>query len=604
MSSNIDEVDIASINSDISRFSPAVAEQPEHQNSLKIMRTISNIRQQEQADHNNLERLISNNAGVSRVVTRLEERAGALGPLEVPLDLEKPATKHSIIEDYNPTEQDEWQYPIDQETGLRLVEFLEGDNDDPRNISDSKKWYYTIVLGLVCFTVAFGSAVVTGDIAGPAKEFNVSVEVVILTVTLFVLGFGFGPLVFAPLSEELGRYPIYGVTLFLAVIFVIPCALAKNIGTLLVCRLIDGLAFSAPMCLIGGSLADIWPAEKRGVAMAIFSAAPFMGPIIGPLVGGFIGDNTSWRWIYWTLLIFSGVIYVIFMTSVPETHHATILKKRAKKLRRVTGDDRYRSLTELKIRNIAETAKVSLLRPFLLLSELIVFLITIYMSVIYGLLYMFFFAYPVVYGDKGWSDSKIGLMFIPILVGVFIATSFAPWINRDYNRRAQPYRDRGEMPPPELRLIPMMIGCWFVPVSLFCFAWTSYEWVHWAGPCISGLGAGIGFAVLYNPANNYIVDSYQHYAASALAAKTFVRSIWGACCPLFTIQMYHRLGNEWATSLMAFISLACCMIPFLFYRYGAVIREKSKYAYAPESGEAKTDDAEKHLNSSRSSVSE
>ncbi|KHC69595.1 hypothetical protein MGS_04968, partial [Candida albicans P78042] len=156
------------------------------------------------------------------------------------------------------------------------------------------------------------------------------------------------------------------------------------------------------------------------------------------------------------------------------------------------------------------------------------------------------------------------------------------FFNKDYNRRAQVYRDRGELPPPELRLIPMMIACWFVPVGLFAFAWSSYTWVSWAGPCFSGLAAGFGFCCLYNPANNYIVDSYQHYAASALAAKTFVRSIWGACVPLFTIQMYHRLGDQWATSLMAFISLACCAIPYLFFFFGARVRTFSRYAYTPE----------------------
>lgn len=119
-------------------------------------------------------------------------------------------------------------------------------------------------------------------------------------------------------------------------------------------------------------------------------------------------------------------------------------------------------------------------------------------------------------------------------------------------------------------------------VGLFSFAWSSYPSVSWAGPCFSGFAVGFGFCTLYNPANNYIVDSYQHYAASALAAKTLVRSIWGACVPLFTIQMYHKLGYEWASSLMAFIALACCAIPYLFYIFGARIRKHSKYAYSPE----------------------
>jgi MFS family permease len=89
---------------------------------------------------------------------------------------------------------------------------------------------------------------------------------------------------FAPLSEILGRRIVYASTLLLAVIFIIPCARAPNIQTLLVCRAIDGIAFSAPMTLVGGTLADLWKTEERGVPMAAFSAAPFLGPAIGPLV--------------------------------------------------------------------------------------------------------------------------------------------------------------------------------------------------------------------------------------------------------------------------------------------------------------------------------
>lgn len=490
---------------------------------------------------------------------------------------------HADPNNTNTNEADPWKYLIDKETGMRIVDFVPGDPDNPMNWGKAKKWFYTIMLGLVCFMVAFASAAVTGDMEGPAKTFNVSSEVVILTITLFVIGFGVGPLVFAPLSEEVGRFPVYNATLAIAIVFIIPCADAKNIGTLLVCRFIDGVAFSAPITLVGGSLSDLWTTKERGTPMAFFSAAPFLGPVMGPLIGGFIGDNAGWRWIYWVLLIFSGVIFGIFVITIRETHHATILKKRAKKLRKLTGDNFYKTKKELVPQSFGEVMKITLSRPPKLLFEVIVFLVTIYMSVLYGLLYMFFFAYPVVFMEgKHWNASMTGLIFIGVAIGIFIATGAAPFINNDYNKKAQKYRNEGKIPPPELRLYPMMWTCWTVPIGLFIFAWTSYPHVHWIGPAIAGIPCGVGFLLLYNSANNYIIDSYQHYAASALAAKTFVRSIWGACVPLFTIQMYHRLGYEWAGSLMAFISLACCAIPYLFFFYGATIRKKSKYAYDGE----------------------
>ncbi|KAK9447517.1 major facilitator superfamily domain-containing protein [Limtongia smithiae] len=466
-------------------------------------------------------------------------------------------------------------------SGHKLVTFTEGDPGNPKNWSKAYKWYSTMLVAVLCFAVAFGSAVVTGDLGGVATTFNVSEETTILTVTLFVIGFGVGPMFFAPASEIWGRQVVYISTLGLAVVFIIPCAVAQNIGTLLVCRLIDGIAFSAPMTLVGGTLADLWRPEERGTAMATFSAAPFLGPCIGPIVGGYIGDNTSWRWIYWVMLIFTGLIYALVCVTLPETYAPTILKRRAAKLRKDTGDQSYVTDLELNPRSLGDLMKVNLIRPFqLLFMELIVFLISIYMSVLYGLLYMFFFCYPVVFQEgRGWSSGAVGLAFIPIALGVIVAALIAPYVNAHYNKLAAKYNGR---PPAELRLIPMMVGCWCIPIGLFIFAWTSYPTVHWSGSLIGTFPLGVGFSLLYNSANNYIVDSYQHYAASALASKTCIRSFWGAAVPLFTIQMFHKMGNQWAGTFLALIGLVCCAIPFAFYIWGAKIRARSRYAYSPE----------------------
>lgn len=326
--------------------------------------------------------------------------------------------------------------PIDPEgkRHYQLVTFKPNDPENPKNWSKAYKWYCTMVVAITCFVVAFASAVITADIAGVQETFHVSEEVGFLTITVFVVGFGVGPMVFAPLSEIVGRRLVYGITLLIATVFVIPCAVAKNIGTLIVCRAIDGIAFSAPMTLVGGTLADLWRTEERGVPMAAFSAAPFIGPAIGPLVGGFLSDAAGWRWLYWIQLILAGIVWFLITFTVPETYAPTILSRRAKKMRKDTGQSEYVTETELDMRPLAERLRIFLIRPFqLLFSEMIVFLVSLYMSVLYGLLYMFFVAFPIIYQEgKGYSAGITGLMFIPIAVGVLLSACCAPFVNKHY----------------------------------------------------------------------------------------------------------------------------------------------------------------------------
>lgn len=189
--------------------------------------------------------------------------------------------------------------------------------------------------------------------------------------------------------------------------------------------------------------------------------------------------------------------------TVPETYAPTLLAARARKLRAETGDDSFVTEQEIDSRPFLERLTLFLVRPFqLLFGELIVFLISVYMSVLYGLLYMFFVAFPVVYQEgKGYSAGITGLMFIPLAIGVVGSAICAPLVNKSYLERSAKFNGR---PPPEVRLIPMMYSCWLIPIGLFIFAWTSYHDVLWLGPAIGGFPIGFGFIFLYNSANNYL----------------------------------------------------------------------------------------------------
>ena len=181
--------------------------------------------------------------------------------------------------------------------------------------------------------------------------------------------------------------------------------------------------------------------------------------VIGPLIGGYLSEAMGWRWLYWIQLIVSGFAYILITFTVPETYAPKILASRAAKMRKETGDAKYQSESDLDKRPVGERMRIFIVRPFqLLFGELIVFLISLYMSVLYGLLYMFFVAFPIVYQEgKHYSAGKTGLMFIPLAVGVIMSAACSPLINMDYMRRARKF---GGKPPAEERLVPMMWSCW------------------------------------------------------------------------------------------------------------------------------------------------
>ncbi|TFK91081.1 MFS general substrate transporter [Polyporus arcularius HHB13444] len=464
---------------------------------------------------------------------------------------------------------------------VKLVTWLENDPEDPRNWSNAYKWYITFVCAVSVVQIAFATAIIAGDFSGVMKEFHVSEVVVALTVSLMIVGFGVGPLILAPLSELHGRRPFWVVPSLIYILFNIPCAMAKNIGTLLVSRFLCGFFGSGPFALAGGTIADIWDNNERGFAVALFAAAPYGGPVLGPIVGGFIGENIGWRWIFWVNMIFAGVVACLCAT-VPETYAPAILLKRAKRLRAETGDPHITTEQELFRKSLKEIVVETAIRPFqMIATEPILTLMSGYASLIYGLLYAFFFSFPVVFVEGyGYSDGITGLMFCSVLIGVALALFVTPRLEKDYLRRAAA---KGGHAEPEDRLVGMMIGCWFIPIGMFIFGWTSPPTVmpgggNWVGPCSAGIPFGFGMVVLYFSANAYLIDAFPGYVASALAAKIVIRSGLGAATPLFITAMFHNLGNGWAASVWAFISLALIPIPFCFYRYGKWIRSKSKRA--------------------------
>jgi hypothetical protein len=185
-------------------------------------------------------------------------------------------------------------------------------------------------------------------------------------------------------------------------------------------------------------------------------------------------------------------------------------------------------------------------------------------------------AMPIVFNqDRGWSEGIGGLAFMGIAVGIILGLVYAIW---DNNRRYMKLL-LSESATAESRLPPAIVGAIALPIGMFAFAWTNYASIHWSVSIVLSAPFGFGCVLVILPVVNYLIDSYTIYAASVLAAAAIFRSIVGAVFPLFTKQMYDTLGIHWASSVPAFLTLACVPFPFVMYRYGEVLRAKCKYAF-------------------------
>ncbi|PYI19529.1 MFS general substrate transporter [Aspergillus violaceofuscus CBS 115571] len=478
-------------------------------------------------------------------------------------------------------------YPYDgagTEESPYAVTWIPNDPRNPMNFKDRTKWLYTVQVSFVTLTVALVSSVYSGGMGQVVQEFQCEEEIAILGISLFVLGFAFGPLLWAPMSEVFGRRNVFTITFAILTAFNAGAAGAQNIQTLVILRFFAGFFGSSPFGNSGGTIADMFPASKRGIAISLFAAAPLCGPTIGPVIGGFLGARAGWRWVEGFMAIFSGVVWLSLVFLLPETYAPVLLRQRAAKLSELTGQV-YRSKLDIERGpvSLSQTLKTALSRPWILLfKEPIVLLFCIYMAIIYGTLYMLFAAYPIVFQEsRGWSEGIGGLAFLGILVGMVFGVAYTFPDNMKYARRCRE-APAGTRLAPEVRLPPSIIGGIALPVGLFWFAWTNYPSIHWMASVAAGAPFGFGLVLVFLSVFNYLIDAYTIFAASVLAANSALRSLFGFAFPLFTTYMYENLGIHWASSIPAFLALACIPFPIVFYLYGARIRKHCPYAAQAE----------------------
>lgn len=471
----------------------------------------------------------------------------------------------------------------------RSVLIVEWDGPDdplnPRNWSRFRRVYATLIISAISFMVGAAAPIDAAVLPQAARDLGVSEVTETLAVGIFLIGFGAGALIAGPFSEVLGRSGTYIASLIFMCIWLMASALAPNIGAQIVFRFLAGFSGSSPLVCAGGSVSDMFTPIEKTYMFPIFAIGGFLGPPLGPVMGAWVPESPylhTWRWTEWIALFTAAVVLFLAFCFQPETFPPLLLSWKAKHLRRITGDKRFYAEHEIERIPLLTRLKVALPRPFIMaFTEPVIFLITLYMSVLYIILFTFFDGYDFIFRETyGISQGMSNTIFLGIAVGVCLVGAWLPWMYKMTVRVQEKAQAQGQKHfDPEIRLwFAMLGGAPAIPVSLLWMGWTAYPGVSIWSPIIASVLFGYGTIMIFISSYMYIIDSYEVYAASALTFATLARYIIAGGMTVVGIPFYKNVGVHWTLTILACLSALLAPMPYVFYKYGHLLRKKSRFA--------------------------
>ncbi|OSS45792.1 hypothetical protein B5807_09675 [Epicoccum nigrum] len=494
---------------------------------------------------------------------------------DIGAELEKHLSRKSTKKEDLPVEK----YPLTE-----LDEGLVGwdsqdDPSNPRNFPHRRKLFILFLVSAITFLSPLASSIFAPGIPFVNADFhNTSQLLGSFAVSVYVLGFAVGPLFLSPLSEIYGRCVILNISNVFFCAFTLGCALAPNLGGLIAMRFCAGVGGSACLTIGTGVIADLFVASQRGKAVAMYSMGILFGPILGPICGGFIAQRAGWRWDMWVVLIVAVLLTAGLFIWNTETNHSVILSRKTARLRTELQRPELQNVMNKGKPAAALMPKAILLngitRPLkMLVSQPIVLLCSLYMSFLFGLLFLLFTTLtPVFLTTYGWEPDMTGLAYLGIGIGNFLGIGFVAKTS-DATIIKLAKRNKGVYEP-EMRLPLCVFFGFLIPVSFFWYGWTAYYKVHWIVPIISLVPFGFGVMGIFAPLQTYMIDCFPQYAASAIAGMTCLRCLFGAMLPLAGPSMYKTLGLGWGNSMLGFIAIAFIPVPALLFKYGKTVRER------------------------------
>lgn len=438
----------------------------------------------------------------------------------------------------------------------------------------------TLMVSALTFLTPLSSTMVAPSSLQIAEEFNITSGALINMITsIFVLAYAFGPLILGPLSEIFGRKKVSLMANIVYLAFNLGCGFANNTSQLIAFRFLSGVGGSVPFSVSVGVLADIWHTEERGFANGVFTLGAVLGTGVGPVIGAWIAVKSSWRWVFWSTSIIDAIFLTLYWFLLNESYAPTLLSAKAAKVRKELGlekDDKnaVRTIYEsepIKWKNFVFKAMV---RPFTLFArEPIIQLIGLYMTFLYGVVYLILTTIPDIFQKvRGESLGISGLHYIAhglgAITGAYINMRTLDVCYKYFQKR------NGGVGRPEYRLPFMALGTLLLPIGILIIGWTARPTIPWIATDIGlALVAG-GTDLNFQPMQTYVTDAFTLHAASAMASVTFFRSLAGFGFPLFAPAMFNGLGYGLGSVVLG---VATIVIGFptlyILWTYGERIRE-------------------------------
>ncbi|PWN34931.1 putative mfs-multidrug-resistance transporter [Meira miltonrushii] len=452
---------------------------------------------------------------------------------------------------------------------------------NPRNFSTATKWYACILVSWSTFLANAATNMIAPALGLMSVTYKELYTMWIRgsLIGSYIFAFTFAPLIFGPMSEIMGRKPVLIIG---TVVFFVACLLSgfvTAVWQLMLLRFLSALGASAPMSIGGAVLTDMFAPDERGRAMTLFALAPQLAPSLGPIMGGWIAQEAKeWRWIFFTAAI-CGFTAAAPMFFVRETYTPAILARRAKKLRKETGNTQLTTIFERRQETKKQIITRGVVRPLVLFTcEPIVQLLTLYVSLIYGIIHLMVATFPAVFGTiyaeyPGWASMHFITITIGTIVGGFLGGYL---VEKHYHNLS--LNNRG-IAKPEFKFYCMLYTVWIPPFGLMVYGLITYYGIHWIFADIGIVIFCVGISIAVVAIQSYMVDCYSLLAGSALTATIVVRSICGTGATIGSEDLLLHAGMLWSNVIL---SAACIFIgvpaAYAVYFWGASMRQKSRHA--------------------------